>query len=118
MNIDKIVKERPKAWEEWLRFVELDINNIFKASFQNNSIWITTKGHKTHFSYFRTLYDYFDSVGIVISVYYDVDAGWCYEVVYDNECDGERWYESRQDVEFEAIPKAFEIREQQLNNSK
>lgn len=121
MNLDKIIKDSPRAWEECLLFLgynEKDIKIILENPYlmENGFVVLLDGEYTEHGFHYRRLYDYFDSVGVVVFVYYDFDAGWCYEVVYDNECDRERWYESRQDVEFEAIPKAFEIREQQLGD--
>jgi hypothetical protein len=124
MNIDKIVKECPDAWSEWLEYKYPNFkqvyNGIYKVSIQDSFIWITTTTYQRLYVHLRELFDYFDSVGIEIYPFNDFTTG--------NGC---RIYirfrngrlnlvrtltgkDNRTEAEFEAIPKAFEIRQQQI----
>ena len=120
MNIDKIVKECPKAWEEWLGFFIHPYHlgtEEYKYTWNkdNKIIEIWTENYLEYEAHFRELYDYFDSVGIIVSVYYDADANWCYEIVTSDDCIIQLHFDNRIEAEYKGLLCVFEIREQQIS---
>ena len=129
MNIDKIVKECQKALNEWIYYstpikngLEIQISSVRFTASKDIIIGVAfPDGYLFEYSiHFRELYDYFDSVGIVISLQYDSVYGyWDGKIITEDIVKDTEWsYKERVDAEYLVIPIAFEIREQQLNNSK
>lgn len=126
MNLDKIIKECPKAFRELIHYatpikngLEIQISSVrFTASKDIIIEGAFPDGYLFDYSiHFRELYDYFDSVGIKIEVSdKSYESYWVYNVdCYD---DGKEFfyegYDTRTEAEYKAFEKAFEIREQQL----
>lgn len=118
MNIDKIVKECPNAWEECVKFFIHPHNyesSDFKYIWSQDSIevWEVDGNYLDLEIHHRELYDYFASVGIVVipnthllhskEVFYEENY---YRIYMGGKVDVEQ--------EYRAFEKAFEIREQQL----
>ena len=125
MNIDKIVKECPRALREWILSTcsAKDIFKIIDWKFSyDNEIKILIELPDCFVlevnRYFRRLYDYFDSVGVKIEVTdSSYESFWVCNI--DNYNDKKEYfydgYYKRIEAEYKAFEKAFEIREEQLN---
>lgn len=126
MNIDKIIKECPKAFDGWLRY-ELSIGKAqyeileidYYAHLKNIYIRVKSEfGITEYYIHPRSLYDYFDSVGIKIEITHIGNSyGWIFDICASGKStpDHEGSFDSRTEAEYVAFEKAFEIREQQLN---
>ena len=118
MNIDKIVKECPKTWEECKQF--LNMSMTYDYYFKDNHIVFNTNSQGIHI-HFRELFDYFDSVGIVIVIHYSlVPDG--FKAEYYNKDTKEyntlvfRGCNTRSEAEYQAFEKAFELLERRINS--
>lgn len=126
MNIDKIVKECTRAVEDVLRKRGLTGKlNKYEFVENTNSLLFTLDdeseyGIATIFHY-RELFDYFDSVGIVVGIELQRTQWQCSLILrgenkpFVTMTTGK----TRTEAEYEAFERAFEIREQQIEqNSK
>lgn len=113
MNIDKIIKEYPKAFEEMLRSRGIKFKEITSVKWYENTrqFFIVTDDRFAYFIYFRELYDYFDSVGIRVEVLYSNPYSAWYGLV-NGKSDFHN--DTRTEAEFPALEKGFEFREKQL----
>lgn len=114
MNIDKITKECPRAWEECIRFFIHPHNygsSDFKYIWSQDSIeiWEADGVYLDLEIHFRELYDYFDSVGIIILIGYDDIRDWKVRVN-----SWSKYQASRTKAECLGFEKGFEFREKQL----
>lgn len=126
-NIDNIIKECPNAFRKWILYTKnvKDTFEVIDYRFSVNGHFIVIIKFPDGFTleierHFRELYDFFDSVGVKISIYWSVNEGWLFDIFVNNsKVDIKRCYaDNRSFVEFVAIPKAFEIYEKQLNIDK
>lgn len=111
MNIVKIVKECPRAWEECSKFLRFDGFELL--GFVNKNFVIKMKDREIRERVlYRELFDYFDSVGIVISVTSESSRT---EQGFRAECnDVWHWDKERTVAEQMAFEYAFEVREKQI----
>lgn len=119
-NIDKITKEYPRAWKECMLFLGYseDEQTMFIDTpyIDNRGSVILHNGEFNDFGFhYRRLYDYFDSVGIVVATcLVDDDTFTCilYKIGEEDIFDYNK--KIRTETEYRAFEKAFEIYEKQL----
>lgn len=119
MDIDKIVKEYPKAFHDWLRSLNITGHALDRVEFNHEDKEIILRLHYGKNGgyipvHYRRLFDYFDSVGIIIGitpVSIDKDTKF---VTGTRDGDFEFWADNRTEAEYEAFERAFEIREKQI----
>lgn len=128
-NIDKIIKECPRAWEECIRFFihphnyeALEFKYIWNPNTNRIEIWegdyLDLEIHP------RELYDFFDSVGVCVELINAMGLArlvlklpqWRYRIIEENgDYIGlEERHDTRTEAEYRAFEKAFEIYEKQL----
>lgn len=118
-NIDKIIKECPRAWEGCKKYFihphnyKDNLKTVWDDKDKYIYVFEDMQGYNTAEIHFRELYDFFASVGIVVipnthllrskEVFYEEDY---YRIYMTNKVDVEQ--------EYRAFEKAFEIYEKQL----
>lgn len=114
MNIDKIIREFPRAWKECMLFLGYSEDDqamfIDTPYIDNRGSVILHNGEFNDFGFhYRRLYDYFDSVGILILIEYDDIRDW--KVRVNN---WSKYQENRTEAEYLGFGKGFEFRENKL----
>lgn len=125
MNIDKIIKDCPRTWEEFIKdkCLHIDHNdNYFKS--------VEVIDHLMIFSYHGTndtrmvliseLFSFFDSKGIKMIVFYIPDNDiWTYNIIVNREAPlGKKYFRigaKRESTERSGFTHCFEVMEAQLN---
>lgn len=111
-NIDKIVKECPRAWEKCKKYCGVDTTKRCTVALESNYI-VFRDSYSIIPLHFRELYDFFDSVGIKITISYN-EALESFDWRINNLYNSHRSFVERKEAEYSAIVKAFEIYENQL----
>lgn len=120
MNIDKIVKECPNAFTELLKYYKIKGEPTRVRYIESQShIEIIIDDRFVHFIYFRKLYDFFDSVGIRISILYYLRHHYKYDMMVGKDFkEYDIFWDTREQAEYVAFESAFEILEQQISTLK
>lgn len=131
-NIDKIIKECPRAWEGCKKYFihphnyKDNLKTVWDDKDKYIYVFEDMQGYNTAEIHFRELYDFFDSVGVEIYPFDNElsDYGFKIKRVYllhdvkvRSTAALEIGYDTRTEAEYRAFEKAFEIYEKQLGGN-